>query len=229
MQSNAKSAIVLTIFLATTLAAFVLGALFYKLIDETDMKHQMYIDQCVDAAEDLRSTKRDLDRLYEQLEDLEERLGIFVTTDNHLDPKQKIELYVDTICAHYDKVDASLVKALIERESDFQWDVTNKDTGCAGLMQLNPDLFVPRLKALQLTDIYDPWSNILAGVDFLQELFEKYEDPALVLMLYNMKWKTAFELYEKGEISSYATEILNRAEYYEKEDTPWDVVQVTNP
>ena len=44
----------------------------------------------------------------------------------------------------------------------------------------------------------------------LLELFEKYEDPALVLMIYHGESK-AQQKYDNGQISSYAKKILDRA------------------
>ena len=59
--------------------------------------------------------------------------------------------------------------------------------------------------------IYDTYGNIKTACDYLHELFIKYEDPALVLMIYNMGNK-GLELYNEGIISDYATSVLEKAE-----------------
>ena len=78
-------------------------------------------------------------------------------------------------------------------------------------MQISTYWHAERAAKLGITDFYDPYSNILLGVDFLSELTDQYKDPKLVLMLYNMKRSTAFELYKQGKVSKYATSVLNRA------------------
>jgi soluble lytic murein transglycosylase-like protein len=68
------------------------------------------------------------------------------------------------------------------------------------------------------TDFFDPEQNVTAGLYMLRDLFEKYEDPALVLMTYNMGETGAKRLWDKGIYTSdYAEAVLQQAEIYNEE------------
>lgn len=107
-----------------------------------------------------------------------------------------------------------LLMAIIERESMGKADAENN--GCIGLLQINEKWHKDRMKHLMVTDLYDPYSNILVGADYLMELADKYGDVALVLMVFHGE-KDALEKNEQGIISNYAKEILERSEFLERE------------
>lgn len=107
-----------------------------------------------------------------------------------------------------------LLMAIIERESMGKADAEND--GCIGLLQINEKWHKDRMKHLMVTDLYDPYSNILVGADYLMELADKYGDVALVLMVFHGE-KDALEKNEQGIISNYAKEILERSEFLERE------------
>lgn len=122
--------------------------------------------------------------------------------------------YISEICKLYPFVGQALVKSIIYHESRFN---PNEKTGnCLGLMQVSTDWHMDRAAKLGVTNFYDPYGNILMGVDYLNELFEKYEDTELVLMLYNMKHETAFKLHREGKVSKYASSVIAKAEEYKK-------------
>lgn len=106
-----------------------------------------------------------------------------------------------------------LVMAIIERESAGNPDATNGS--CKGLMQIYEKWHVDRMDRLGVTDIYDTSGNIQVGVDYLSELFLKYEDAATVLMVYHGE-KDAVEKASCGEISDYAKGILERSKELER-------------
>lgn len=112
----------------------------------------------------------------------------------------------------YTNVDPYIVYAIIERESNWQPEVVNKNSGCTGLMQLAPKYYKEKMKKFGYTDISEPHTNIHLGVDVLSELLTKYKDIRLVLMLYSGRWDTAFKNYRNGHISNYAISVLSRAE-----------------
>lgn len=116
--------------------------------------------------------------------------------------------YVDEVSDSYG-VSTGLIMAVIEKESMYEPDVSNGR--CVGLMQINPNFQKERMERLGCTDLYDWKQNVLVGTDYIFELFETYEDPALVLMVYNMKYDSAMNQYAKGNISGYAKKVLNRA------------------
>lgn len=80
-----------------------------------------------------------------------------------------------------------------------------KNGSCKGLMQVSSKWHRDRMKRLDVENIYDPSGNILVATDYLSELFEEYEDPAIVLMVYNGDDRT----FEDGYISEYAKNILS--------------------
>ena len=104
-----------------------------------------------------------------------------------------------------------LVMAIIERESEGDPNATNGS--CKGIMQISEKWHTDRMKMLGVTDIYDTVGNI--GVDYLSELFLKYEDAATVLMVYHGE-KDAVSKASRGEISDYAKGILERSQELER-------------
>ena len=123
----------------------------------------------------------------------------------------EIHRFARDICKNYEYVTPELAIAVIQKESLYDPEATNG--GCVGLMQVSKKYNKYRADDLGVEDFFDPYSNILIGVDFLNELISTYEDTNLALMLYNMKWETAFNLYSQGVISGYAKDVLK------KEDT----------
>lgn len=103
-----------------------------------------------------------------------------------------------------------LLMAMVEKESGGDAAVSN-GTGDAGLLQVNPKWHHERMEKLGVTDLYDPYSNILVAADYLAELFEQEEDLYLVLMKYNMDHGAAEKLHGQGIYSRYAIEVSERA------------------
>lgn len=105
-----------------------------------------------------------------------------------------------------------LIIAIIEVESSGKAG-TISDAGAVGLMQIIPKYHIERMERLGVTNIYDPYSNILVGVDYLSELAKKYDDLPTVLMCYNEgEYGTAIERAENGEWSDYAKKIMKRSQ-----------------
>lgn len=120
--------------------------------------------------------------------------------------------YCEEIGVKY-HISPEFLVAVIESESSGQKDARNGS--CCGLMQVNHIYHEKRMRALGYSNIWDPYTNILVGADLLAELFEKYEDPALVLALYNGQ-SNAVANYEAGQISPYAKKIMDRARELER-------------
>lgn len=106
-----------------------------------------------------------------------------------------------------------LLMAIIERESAGKPDAENGS--CKGLMQISVKWHSGRMERLGVTDIFDERSNVLVGADYLAELFEKYEDTATVLMIYHGE-RNAVQKGKRGEISSYAEQIIERSAELER-------------
>lgn len=112
------------------------------------------------------------------------------------------------VCEDYDNVDPELAIAIIQRESEY--DVNAENGGCVGLMQVSLKYQKSRAEEFGFDDFFDPVCNITIGVDYLDELIETYDDVYLALMLYNMKWNSAFEMYNSGKISNYAKAVVKQ-------------------
>lgn len=104
-----------------------------------------------------------------------------------------------------------LLQALVERESTYRIDATNGN--CKGLAQISTRWHTERMERLGVTDIYEPYGNILVAADYLRELYDERQDDDTyyVLMRYNMAIDTANQLYAAGEITDYARGIVKRA------------------
>ncbi len=83
--------------------------------------------------------------------------------------------------ASKNKVDAGLVRAVVEAESAYSPCAVSA-VGAMGLMQLMP----ATAESLQVTDPYDPSQNITAGTQYLKQMLERYGgDIAKALAAYN--------------------------------------------
>lgn len=109
-------------------------------------------------------------------------------------------------------LDPYLVRSVIWHESGGDASAVNYDGSCVGLMQVSTYWNKDRAAKLGVTDFFDPESNIMLGCDILNEFInEKGYAPELALMLYNMNHDKAFELYNKGLVSEYASNVLAHA------------------
>lgn len=103
-----------------------------------------------------------------------------------------------------------MLMAMIEKESSGRPDV--ESGGCKGLMQISDRWHKDRMERLGVKDIYSIDGNIHVGADYLSELFEKYCDVGIVLMVYHGEKNAA----TKTELSDYADWILTRSAELER-------------
>ena len=104
-----------------------------------------------------------------------------------------------------------LLMAMIEQESSGRADVVNS-AGDTGLLQVNPAWHKERMERLGVSDLTDPYSNILVAADYLAELFSENDgDIYLVLMKYNMRHETAEDMFYAGKFSDYSVMVEHRA------------------
>lgn len=91
-----------------------------------------------------------------------------------------IDSLIEKYSALYN-VDANLVKAVIQTESNYQPNVTSS-AGAKGLMQIMDCIS----EEYNVTNPYDPEQNIRAGVNLLSDLLKRYNgDVGMALMAYN--------------------------------------------
>ncbi len=110
-----------------------------------------------------------------------------------------------------------LIFALIEKESDYDSDLIGDNGQAFGLMQIQEQWHRERITRLGITDLMEPEQNIIVGIDYLVELFQTGHEVDWVLMAYNGGMEYADRNLDSGTVSSYAMEIIERAEQLRKE------------
>lgn len=120
--------------------------------------------------------------------------------------------YIEIICQERN-ICPELVEAIIEAESSWNPKAQNGD--CIGLMQVSESWHKGRMARLGVSDLTDPYDNILVGIDYLSELFARYEDVGAVLMKWNGDSRLS-EYLKTGELSEYAEKVLSRSAELER-------------
>lgn len=123
-----------------------------------------------------------------------------------------VNSYTVDICESYPNVSPFLVQSVIWHESTYRPNVSNGN--CVGLMQVSTYWHADRAAKLGVTDFYDPYSNILVGVDYLSGLIESYDNIYVALMIYNGD-ANVNKYYTEGYISSYAKSVVSRQQELE--------------
>lgn len=126
---------------------------------------------------------------------------------------EEIQSYCVEIGSKYN-ICPELLMSIIESESRGKTDAENG--GCKGLMQISEKWHKDRMDRLGVTDIFDPYGNILVGTDYLMELAEEYGDIGVVLMKYNGDSNADDFMEGKAELSKYAEKILERSAELER-------------
>lgn len=126
-------------------------------------------------------------------------------------PDNPYILEIEEVAKSYDIIEDldCLIYAMIQVESNFEPNLTSS-AGCIGLMQVSPYWQADRVTKLGVTDLWDPYSNILVGVDFLEDLYYNYahRDIVLAVMMYNMNFERAKYMYYTGKRSQYAVDVF---------------------
>lgn len=107
-----------------------------------------------------------------------------------------------------------LLMAIAEAESSGNPNAENGS--CKGLMQVSEKWHKDRMGRLGVEDLFDESGNILVATDYLYELFKKYEDVGMALMVYNGDSNAKDYMRGTAELSKYAQKILERSAYLEE-------------
>lgn len=138
-----------------------------------------------------------------------------ISEENYMDPDipEDIQAAAQRYGMLYN-ICPELLEAIAFAESSYQADAVNGD--CIGLMQISARWHQDRLERLELTedDLWTVDGSMLVAADYLAELFERYEDPAEVLMIYNGDSRVE-EFRQTGFMSGYAEKILRMSEELE--------------
>jgi hypothetical protein len=124
------------------------------------------------------------------------------------------QIYLWNLCRNAG-VDYYIVLALIERESGYKYNATGDSGRSKGLMQIQEEWHIDRMKRLCVYDLYDPYANMRVGVDFFAEIYNEHaiSGDNCVLMVYNMGYASAKALWDEGIYSTeYSRHILQRAQ-----------------
>lgn len=135
-------------------------------------------------------------------------------TASHSYNTDKYDDLISTAAKKYE-VSFSLLKALIKTESDFDtWAVSK--VGAKGLMQIMPE----NLKALDISDPFDPRENIMGGTRYLKQLIKRFNGKlTLALAAYNAGPKMV-ESYKRippfPETEDYVKKVMKYYAFFKK-------------
>lgn len=138
-----------------------------------------FSESAVDSVSDLNNSS-----IVSNIMDIKDIQSYRVAHSKHYEPlpiqRQKLLTgpalylsYVDQITTElYPDIPADYVKAIIWRESTYNPNCVTGDN--VGLMQISAKWDVDRAKKLGVTDLLDPYDNILVGCDILDEFTKNY-------------------------------------------------------
>lgn len=124
----------------------------------------------------------------------------------------EMQIYMYEVCEEYN-LSFAFAAMMMESESHFNPEAVGDNGKSVGYFQINKANW-ERMATEYGLNVHDPKDNIKCGIIILTELFEKYEEPYLVIMAYKCGERRGMELYDQ-EI--YATrqfdceELCNRA------------------
>lgn len=99
---------------------------------------------------------------------------------------------------YYPDVDPYIALAVLEIESNYKPNLTSS-AGAVGLMQWIPKWHAHRMAKFHLNDMWDPYTNIIVGMDYLNDLY-----------LSTASWREA--LYGYNHSAAYVNAVLDKAD-----------------
>ena len=103
-------------------------------------------------------------------------------------------------------IDPAIIFAMAYRESSYRASAIGDNGNSFGLLQIQPRWHQNRMDRLGVTDLLDPYQNVVVGIDYLAEQVERYDgDIAKALVAYNAG-------HYSGTITQYAKNVLETAE-----------------
>lgn len=126
---------------------------------------------------------------------------------------EAMQKYTYIICSQ-SGVDYAVVLALIEAESGYKWDAEGKKTD-TGYIQIVQKWHEDRMERLNAGDLRNPFQNVRVGVDYLEELLERYGgsyEKALTAYQYGARGADELFFSEGRECSPYAKDVLAAAD-----------------
>ena len=119
--------------------------------------------------------------------------------------RAEVQLEVEAMCAARD-VDVAVVLGVISVESGFNENDVGDDGRSFGLMQILRECHGERMARLGVTDLLDGAQNVTVGIDYLDELLDRYGgDYLAALTAYNAG-------HYSGTVSAYAYIVMEEVE-----------------
>lgn len=106
-------------------------------------------------------------------------------------------------------IDPSIVFAMAWIESTYNPDNVGDSGASLGLLQIQPRWHSARMEKLGCSDLFDPYQNVIVGVDYLSELLANYGDMGAALTAYNRG-------HYNGTVTDYAWAVMNKADSLSK-------------
>ena len=128
----------------------------------------------------------------------------------------ELQLFIIRTCEDH-HIEPSILIAMIERESRFKVDAMGDRGAAYGLMQIQRRWHEARMDKLGVTDLLDPYQNVLVGIDFVAELLDHYNgDIECALMAFNAGMSGANKYwFSKGIYSNdYSQTIMERSRFF---------------
>ncbi len=128
----------------------------------------------------------------------------------------ELQLFIIQACEDH-HIEPSIVIAMIERESRFKTDAMGDRGAAYGLTQVQPRWHQARMDRLGVTDLLDPYQNVLVCIDYLAELLDHYNgDMECALMAYNAGMSGANKYwFSKGIYSNdYSQTVMERSRFF---------------
>lgn len=212
------------LFYAQLALTIVVHMVMITLIDQTFDELNLRINQIEqdlnDISEKIDYLDRDVSDLIILTNEIKEQKNLEKSEDStqpmtvygDMD-KDKIVTMVFEIAPQYG-ISPYMIMAMIERESNYDPKATNGQY--KGLLQITERWHGSRMKDLGVSDLYDPAGNITVACSYLKDLYDLYEDQEMVLMCYSMDNNKAMELHRKGQVSIYATSVIDRMKELEE-------------
>lgn len=123
---------------------------------------------------------------------------------------EDLQLYVFELGERYG-IEPELILAVIGQESNYRCDMVGDGGASVGLMQVQKKWHQERMEKYNVTDLLNPYENVLIGTDYLAECIEK-GGLEWGLMAYNGGASYANEKAAQGVVSEYAEGVLMLAE-----------------
>ena len=103
---------------------------------------------------------------------------ISVTTElngsnNNINTELSIKEYIKIECAKRN-LDYRIIYSVIEQESKWNEDAIGDNGDSLGLMQIQSRWHKNRMDNLGVSNLLDPYQNVLVGIDIIDELISKY-------------------------------------------------------